>query len=225
MRALLPENKMSTPNAGRWQSAILITLRRLWLAAGALVAFALIAWQVQTDGPLVQVDLWLQQAPQAWRTPAMVALASGCTLLGNTTWVGGLAVLCSLLLAGRRYWLPLAGLWTTMIGAGLSVVVLKGLIYRPRPAGLDGIVIETSSFPSGNSILAAALFGAVMLLVLPQFLAGRPLRIAACLVALLPLLVAASRLVLSVHYLSDTLAGLCMGTAWAIVGSLFAVRR
>ena len=216
---------MPKQNAGGWQSVVLMTSRRLWLAAGALIVFALIAWQVQTDGPLVQLDLWLQQALKAWRTPVPVALASAFTLFGNTTGIAGLLVLGSLLLAGRRCWLPLAGLWTATIGAGLSALALKGLIYRSRPTGLDGVVIETSSFPSGNSILAAALFGAVILLVLPLYLAGRPLRIATCLVALLPLLVAASRLVLSVHYLSDTIAGLCMGIAWALVGSLVAIRR
>lgn len=192
--------------------------RLLWLL-GCFVVFVLIAWQVQSNGPLVHFDLWLQQALQAVRNQALVATASWLTLLGSATWVACITVLISVPIILRQHWRALAGVWTALIGAGLTILVLKGLIYRPRPSALDGVVIDTSSFPSGNSILAAALFGAVILIVLPQILSHRRLRITTICVATLPVLVAASRVILSVHYLSDTVAGLAVGFAWALIGS------
>ena len=215
---------MSTQQSSGEQAIRLTRWWRIGLVVVSLSVFVLIAWQVQTDGPLLQIDLRLQQAMQSMRSQTLVTAASWITLLGNATWVIGFAILISLPLIRNRHWLSLAGFWTTMIGAGASALALKGLIYRPRPVGLDGIIIKSSSFPSGNSILAAALFGAIILLVIPQFPSHRPLRVVTYVVALLPVLVAFSRIILSVHYLSDTIAGLAIGLAWALMGSLVAAR-
>lgn len=210
---------MSTHHTNNVQTDSPRQSRRLLWLLGCFAAFVLIAWQVQSDGPLVRFDLWLQEALQAVRSQALVTAAAWLTLLGSAVWATCIAVLISVPIILRRHWRALAGVWTAMIGAGLTILVLKGLIYRPRPTGLDDVVIDSSSFPSGNSIFAAALFGVVILIVLPQFLPHRLLRITTICVAMLPLFVAASRVILSVHYLSDTAAGLAIGFAWALIGS------
>lgn len=197
---------------------------RLWLLAVSLVVFVVIAWQVMTGGPLVRFDLWAQQSLQGARETVLVALASWFTLLGNYSLVIVVTLLGCLLLGFRGAWPRVAGLLVSVVGGGLSIFVIKAFFDRPRPEPLDGIVTASSSFPSGNSILAAALFGAVALVVLPEVLRNQALRFAVALCLLAPLLVAASRVILSVHYVSDTLAGLAVGGAWALTGSLLIPR-
>jgi undecaprenyl-diphosphatase len=70
------------------------------------------------------------------------------------------------------------------------------------------------SFPSGHAATAAALYGALTVLVVER--AQTPAARTACAVTgmLLVLAIGTSRVVLNVHYLSDVLAGLALGLAW-----------
>ncbi|WP_419911375.1 phosphatase PAP2 family protein [Hoeflea sp.] len=197
---------------------------RIWLLVASIVLFAAIAWQVRSNGPLVGFDMQLQELLQAHRTTPIVTLAEWATLMGGLYFIAAVSILCTFFLVRRAAWRPLAGYWICMIGAGASTLVLKELVYRPRPPSLDGAVVASSSFPSGNSILSAALFGATAFLVLPLLLRHKWLRIAVALAIIAPLLVAASRVILSVHYLSDTIAGLSVGLAWAVIASLVVPR-
>lgn len=104
----------------------------------------------------------------------------------------GIAMLCALLL-------------TTLLGEGL----LKHLIARPRPfmhyPDLALLIPppSTYSFPSGHS---AASFAAAVVLFRCRRSFGIPALVLAALIAF-------SRLFLFVHYPTDVLAGILLGTA------------
>jgi len=116
-------------------------------------------------------------------------------------------------------------LFVSVAGSGIAVDVLKGLIGRLRPEelfargvyGFDPFTIHwaMNSFPSGHGQTAIA--GATALaLFWPR------LRL---LLLALGALVAASRVVVSVHYLSDVAMGAWFGAAGtALLGRLFAAR-
>jgi undecaprenyl-diphosphatase len=104
--------------------------------------------------------------------------------------------------------------------ANIALVLLKGRVRRPRPcelakprhfdvAPLLCIPSDRYSFPSGHSLnafaLAIVLALAFPLLAVPVFLVAAS--------------VAASRVVLGLHYLSDVLAGSALGAV--IGGSVF----
>lgn len=104
---------------------------------------------------------------------------------------------------------------------------LKWIIERPRPT--VPVVLTTasaSSFPSGHAAGTAALGASLLVLALPHI--GRSARVllvsAAVVVAVA---VATSRVVLGVHYPSDVLAGLLLGTLCALAATpiLSPVRR
>jgi undecaprenyl-diphosphatase len=90
----------------------------------------------------------------------------------------------------------------------LAASLLKELVGRPRPPaalGIDALVAlpDTAAFPSGHATTAAAAATALALLV-PR------LRGVAAAIALG---VAASRVLLGVHFVGDVVAGLAMGAA------------
>ena len=93
----------------------------------------------------------------------------------------------------------------------------KDLYGRPRPAGgyVDAIGL---AYPSAHAAYAVGLVACAVVLVR----AGSPLalRFAAVTVALVAVVVVAlSRVVLRVHYLTDVLGGVALGTAvYALVG-------
>ncbi len=108
-----------------------------------------------------------------------------------------------------------------MLGARLLVLALKAFFDRERPMELHRLVIEDSpSFPSSHALNAAAFC------TLAAIFLGRILRLShsrswmrsavgfACMAV--AVLIAASRVWLAVHYLSDVLVGLALGLAWSL---------
>ena len=100
-----------------------------------------------------------------------------------------------------------------MLGDKLVTNAIKELVDRARPT-LNPIA-ETlgPSFPSGHSSTAAAFYAALALILAR----GRSARVRALLARCrggIAVAVAASRVLLDVHWLSDVIAGLSLGWAW-----------
>ena len=92
-------------------------------------------------------------------------------------------------------------------------VGLKNVFTRPRPVFEEPLVhLSTFSFPSGHAVASTVFYGALCALVLAH--ARSPAARAAAIVAtvVMVLLVCFSRVYLGAHYLSDVVAGVCVGT-------------
>jgi undecaprenyl-diphosphatase len=107
-------------------------------------------------------------------------------------------------------------LLVVVAGNGLLTTTVKHLEDRVRPA--INPIAETlgPSFPSGHSSWSAAFFAAAALL-LARGRGARSRALLAGLAAGLAVAVAASRVLLGVHWLSDVAAGLALGWAWFAV--------
>lgn len=126
-------------------------------------------------------------------------------------WYG--LMLALVMIHGRAALLPVLH----MVAAGLSCTLiykwLKNRTLRPRPyavrpqISLQGAPLDQFSFPSGHTLHAVA-FSTVALAYYPQL---------AVVVLPFTVLVAASRVVLGLHYPSDVLAGALIG---ALVAAL-----
>lgn len=189
--------------------------------AGAL-ALSLLA-MVTVDEPLA---LWAKHEAPA----DVVAFFKAITDLGLGGWWIGLAVVG--VVGGQlALWMPasqqvaaLGRLWrwrglyllASIVASGIVVNVAKPVIGRLRPRylfedGRTGFVpfnLETAmnSFPSGHSqTIAAAMMAAWV--VLPR---GAPVFL------VVAVLIVASRVMTSVHYLSDTIMGATIGAVVAL---------
>ena len=133
-------------------------------------------------------------------------LALVLTQLGAPPLLELAAVLLAVLLRGRRALFVLV----VVLGAELVSTLSKHAVGRVRPClGVVGCPGSTS-FPSGHALGAAAFWTAMAVLLLPLW--GRW---AWALAVGVPLLVAATRVLLGVHYASDVVAGLLVGWSWA----------
>jgi len=187
-------------------------LQRGLLEASALAVLALVVPLVVLVArhwdPLLRLDIRVHDAllvrPGAARDVVLALTQLGAPLLLELVTVVAAVVL---LRRGRRRLGAYA--LTCVFGAELLSVLLKSLVGRQRPC-LHGLGCPlTSSFPSGHAVGASAFWVAAAVVLLPVL--GRR---AWWLVALAPL-VALTRLLLGVHYLSDVLAGLLVGGCWA----------
>jgi undecaprenyl-diphosphatase len=101
--------------------------------------------------------------------------------------------------------------------AFLLTSLTKGFIERPRPTAVPVLVEAVgSSYPSGHSLAAAAMYVTIAILAcrhLPQF---RQRAIVCALAVIVIAGVGVSRVYLGVHYATDALSGIALGTAWAL---------
>lgn len=120
-------------------------------------------------------------------------------------------VAAALLIADRN--LTRAGIVVvSVVGGGVLCEALKMLVARPRPPYAGQLVHETGmSYPSGHVTGSTALLVSTAVVLTAAAPTLRRWAVTAAVV--LAVLVAASRVYLAAHWVSDVLAGLAAGTA------------
>jgi undecaprenyl-diphosphatase len=111
--------------------------------------------------------------------------------------------------------------------AALSGWALSGLaklaVHRPRPDVIPRLMHGAGwfSYPSGHSMLAPIIFGLGIIVWAAPWPSPALRRAALVLAALFALGIGFSRVYLGVHYPSDVLGGLLLGTAWSALALLW----
>ena len=197
--------------------ALTVALGLIFLAA---LGFGAVSDMVTTQTGLYRYDA----SAAAWG--AEHATPFSTRLLGLITWLGATLTVLSVTVAlGVLEWLRrrrlavLAFLVMVAVGQNLIANTVKELVDRPRPPVPHLASSSGFSFPSGHTAAAAATWAAVAL-VLGR---GRPLRVKAWLAAgaaLVTVAVAASRVLLGVHWLTDVIGGAALGFGWFVVCSV-----
>lgn len=142
-------------------------------------------------------------------TTMKVITNSGSSL----AWVLVLVIVGFWLLYRRLYRLT-AFLAVTAIGSSLLNEAIKAAVGRTRPVLDNPIATATGkSFPSGHTQSALVGYGILVLIFLPV-VTRRWRPVLAALAAIMVVLIGFSRVALGVHYLSDVVGGLIIGSAW-----------
>jgi undecaprenyl-diphosphatase len=192
----------------------------LGLVFAAALGFGLVSEMVTSQTGLYRYDASAAAWGAAHATPASTRLLGLVTWLGATVTVLSVTVALGLLEWLRRRRLAvLAFLLMVVVGQNLIANTVKVLVDRERPPVPHLAPSSGFSFPSGHTAAAAATWAAVAL-VLGR---GRPLRVKALLAAgaaLLTVAVAASRVLLGVHWLTDVIGGAALGFGWFVVCSV-----
>ncbi len=182
-------------------------------ALGA-AGFALLA-ALHDQDPLASVDgevaVRVAESMPAWAE----AIARPLSWIGGVVGITALCVVVLIVLVRERAWLDLAFFAAVVLGTQLAVAILKSWFDRPRPDAGSAIPLPSSaSFPSGHATSGVAVFGAAAVLAAER-LPERRQRVWLWTAAIaLGLAIGVSRVVLNVHYVTDVLAGWCLGLAW-----------
>lgn len=187
-----------------------------WAVVGALALAATLLFLELAE------DIWLKEG-FAWDAPVMLAIHKLSTpwldwlmeAVSGTAgrWITAPLTAAAVYFLWRREWLISAVVLVGYGGAMGFNSLLKLLFARPRPSVFPPLVVESSfSFPSGHTMSAVAFYGLLSLLLWRR---GKPLPAAAA--GLWVPLVALSRVYLGVHFPSDVLASLAVGTVYLIV--------
>ncbi len=117
----------------------------------------------------------------------------------------------------RRFWPELAMVLIAWAGEGSLWLLLSSHFNRARPVFPEAVyhTMTAPSFPSGHTLSAVMCYGLLAYLIVPRV---RPLwgKVAVvALAALIVLFIGFSRIFIGDHWLTDVLAGLALGIAWA----------
>jgi membrane-associated phospholipid phosphatase len=193
----------------------------LWMLA--LTAFMLALGFVITRAPFTEgLRAWDDAVANdwvSWRTPLMDTLTHYGSTLSDTP-VAILATVVAVL--GLRW---ASGAWTLSVvvvaaigGELLYFLVLTSVVGRERPdvPKLDAAP-PTSSYPSGHTGAAVALYGCLAVLLL-RYAADRALAVPLAVVLLaVPVVVGLSRMYRGMHFATDVMAGALGGLLWLVV--------
>ena len=192
------------------ETGLLLTLGLIILVVGGVV-LGVLALLVRTNSDLLRVDRSI--AP--WGEQHMTSLASSMldfvTSFGSTGVIVGFAVAVFVVEMVRRpsRWLPVF-LIAVCVGQTLLSTQIKELVDRIRPTANPIAHTLGPSFPSGHTTGAAACFAAFAL-VLGRGRSRNTQAVLAGAAVFVACAVAASRVLLGVHWLSDVLGGLALG--------------
>jgi membrane-associated phospholipid phosphatase len=186
----------------------------LILVFGAGLVLAVLAVIVRSHQDLAGIDSSVASWGDRHATGASTDGLELITDLG-ATWtaviVGGAIALAEIGRTRSRWIVPF--LLTVVVGDKLLTEAIKHLVDRVRPELNPVAATLGPSFPSGHSSTAAAFWAAAALVV--GRWCGPRLRAVLIGVAVGTAVgVAASRVLLDVHWLTDVIAGLALGWAW-----------
>ena len=166
---------------------------------------------------------WDQSAAEFGRdnaTDTSTSVLTAVTDLGGTLVLFAVMAVVGIVISVRRSnWGPL--IYLGAVGGGVSLLNngLKLIVDRPRPDIAQLAGYAGSSFPSGHSAAAAACWAAIALVATRR--SRHSVRVAAAFLAItVGAAVAATRVLLGVHWLSDVVAGVLVGWGWFFVVTL-----
>ena len=178
------------------------------------IAFAHLVEDYLTGDPIVRWDVHFATWLHVHASQPLVRVFEVVTYAGNAA-VLGLVVLAAVVVLFRRSKINEAVLLIVAFG---GAVLLNGLLklvfHRSRPE-LAFVHLDTYSFPSGHAAVSAATFTAAAWLLGVRYRAWRARLLVALATLAAVAVVGFSRLYLGAHYLSDVLAGMSFGVAWA----------
>lgn len=199
----------------------------LILVGAAYVAFLIggIVEELMEAEELEAVDRVLIAAFDVVRTPETIEVFAWITTAGDTVTlvVAGFVASGFLLAHGPRgYILPV---FVTIIGAQATTWSGKFLFDRTRPDFLYDVTAASPSFPSGHATGAMAVYGLIAYILARDLATPAARYSVAFWIGYAIALVAASRVLLHVHWPSDVAVGLLVGTFWLLAGISIAETR
>lgn len=136
------------------------------------------------------------------------------TFLGSTMFLMTLTLVLVILIKKNNIRL---GIMFNLISISVINYVIKHIINRPRPTGINLVKASGYSFPSGHSATSMVFYGFLIYLVY-KYINNKILKtFLIILLSIVILMIGLSRIYLGVHYASDVLAGFILGIIYLII--------
>ncbi|WP_459500914.1 phosphatase PAP2 family protein [Bacillus sp. C1] len=185
-----------------------------------LAAFTLIAWRVHADG-VTTLDAYVKEILRGSQTESSLSFFSYFTKLGSAIGITGTLTLSLFVFWKKRYYVAMVMYPTAILITHLVNKGMKEMMKRDRPSLNEALDALGYSFPSGHAMLSLITYGflAYIIAVNVKNVTGKVF--ITIVMALLIIWIGLSRVILSVHYPTDILAGYCVSGILLIIAIYF----
>jgi membrane-associated phospholipid phosphatase len=113
---------------------------------------------------------------------------------------------------------------TISLTSVVAMFAIKFILQRERPLTPLIAKVHGYSFPSGHTFTSVTFYG-IIAYIAYRNIKNKALRLATIiLLAIFVLLIGFSRIYLGLHYATDVIAGLCLGTIWLVLAEWFLIK-
>lgn len=175
--------------------------------------FSKITEDVVGGETITKMDFWVSQKIVLIQSALLNKIMLTLTFLANPLVLVVLVLLLLAFLAVKKKWYYVLLFFFSLVGGAAFVFLIKSWIHRSRPP-VDLLQVTGFSFPSGHAVLSTIFFS-LLIYTFKDYIKNKILRyifIASNIVMFI--LISFSRVYLGVHWLSDVLAGICLGIFW-----------
>ena len=178
----------------------------------------ILLWIGTATGTTDGFDNFVYQHINSIRSNFLTNVLIGITELGGVIGLFVILLITDIILCKKNRIREATAITLNLIISTIVYVLLKNIFQRERPVTGNILVDEVGfSFPSGHTTNNVAFYALAIYLVCIN-VKNKLIRNVCCVIfAIIPILIAFSRIYLRVHYPTDIMAGFCLGIVLTIL--------
>ena len=196
-----------------------VNLSRIkWIIVAFLSIIFILLWIGTATGTTDGFDNFVYQHINSIRSNFLTNILIVITELGGVIGLFVILLITDIILCKKNRIREATAITLNLIISTIVYVLLKNIFQRERPVTGNILVDEVGfSFPSGHTTNNVAFYALAIYLVCIN-VKNKLIRNVCCVIfAIIPILIAFSRIYLRVHYPTDIMAGFCLGIVLTIL--------
>lgn len=193
-----------------------------WILVAILTIVFILLWLGTITGVTDEIDNLIYKSVESIRSDFLTVVLIGITELGGVVGLFLILLITVIVLCKKNRVKEATAITLNLIISTFTYVILKNIFQRERPVTGNILVDEVGfSFPSGHTTNNVAFYFLAIYLVCINVKNKKVRNISCVILAIIPILIAFSRIYLRVHYPTDVIAGFCLGIVLVVLFTTF----
>ena len=182
----------------------------------------ILLWLGTITGVTDEIDNLIYKSVESIRSDFLTVVLIGITELGGVVGLFFILLVTVIVLCKKNRVKEATAITLNLIISTFTYVILKNIFQRERPVTGNILIDEVGfSFPSGHTTNNVAFYFLAIYLVCINVKNKKVRNISCVILAIIPILIAFSRIYLRVHYPTDVIAGFCLGIVLVVLFTTF----
>lgn len=193
-----------------------------WILVAILTIIFILLWLGTITGVTDEIDNLIYKSVESIRSDFLTVVLIGITELGGVVGLFFILLVTVIVLCKKNRVKEATAITLNLIISTFTYVILKNIFQRERPVTGNILIDEVGfSFPSGHTTNNVAFYFLAIYLVCINVKNKKVRNISCVILAIIPILIAFSRIYLRVHYPTDVIAGFCLGIVLVVLFTTF----
>lgn len=193
-----------------------------WILVAILTIIFILLWLGTITGVTDEIDNLIYKSVESIRSDFLTVVLIGITELGGVVGLFLILLITVIVLCKKNRVKEATAITLNLIISTFTYVILKNIFQRERPVTGNILIDEVGfSFPSGHTTNNVAFYFLAIYLVCINVKNKKVRNISCVILAIIPILIAFSRIYLRVHYPTDVIAGFCLGIVLVVLFTTF----